>query len=375
MRLPPSAAATACLLVGLHPVVAEPVSWISGQKDLLATLLGLSALALAWPTEPPQRARLFAAISCYGLGLLAKPTIAPLCLLLPIAQSWFGSRAWRRPAAWTGLACLALLGPIAILGVIGQRSVGAIGGLGREGASYARAFWYALGHHLDLLWLWQEPTAKYVPSPWPPPFTPLVDLAPLLAAALFLLIDRRLDPERRRIARFGALWAALTYLPNSNLIPLARYLADSYLYLPLFGIGLIVAAAISGESAPPPFARLRPLVPIAMIALLGPLLLASSARFQNDETLWAHAFARYPNSARICRQWANGVATGRGPKAGLIATDHCIEQFGPDLFAKNRGLLLAETGQTAEAARWLMRARAAHPDDESLPRYLQALHP
>jgi hypothetical protein len=93
----------------------------------------------------------------------------------------------------------------------------------------------------------------------------------------------------------------------------------------------------------------------------------------NDETLWAQALSLYPNSAHICRQWANGVNLVRGPAPALVATDHCIERFGPSLFVKNRGILLAQTGQSLEAQRWLRRAQLANPEDRSLQRYLDAL--
>lgn len=47
------AAAVATVVVMLHPVTAEPVAWITGRKDLLATLLALSALGATAGTGPP----------------------------------------------------------------------------------------------------------------------------------------------------------------------------------------------------------------------------------------------------------------------------------------------------------------------------------
>jgi protein O-mannosyl-transferase len=380
MGLSPLPAALACLLVGLHPVVSEPVSWISGRKDLLAALFALLALSFAWPVaeESSRGLRIAAAIGCYALGLLSKPSIAGLSVLLPLAQLCFAPAhtrpAARRAAAALALGCTLILIPVAYVALTGQRAVGAVVDTERGGASYARAFWYALGHHLDLLFLWRETSVKYVPSPWPPGFTPSVDLAPLLAAVL-AGASAILPRELRRVAGFALAWAAAGYLPSSNLVPIARYLADSYLYLPLIGCAFWLGAAADGVAALWPVARPRLtwLAPALLTLLLAPLLWTSTARFQNDETLWAQALSLYPNSAHICRQWANGVNLVRGPAPALIATDHCIERFGPGLFVKNRGILLAQTGRRDEAERWLRRAQLANPEDRSLQRYLDAL--
>jgi hypothetical protein len=64
-------AACAASLFGLHPVVAESVSWVTGRKDLLATCFGLSAVWLAWPPIVPRRRA--ASLACYTLALLSKP--------------------------------------------------------------------------------------------------------------------------------------------------------------------------------------------------------------------------------------------------------------------------------------------------------------
>jgi tetratricopeptide (TPR) repeat protein len=383
MGLSLMAAALACLLVGLHPVVAEPVSWVSGRKDLLAALFGLLALWFAWPEAPERTAaarglRIAAAIGCFTLGLLSKPSIAGLCVLLPLAQLWF-ARDRARPAARGNAAALAIgctlvLLPVVYVALTGQRAVGALIDSERGGASYARAFWYALGHHLDLLFLWRETSVKYVPAPWPPGFTPSVDLAPLLAAAL-AGASAIFPREPRRVALFAVAWAVAGYLPSSNLVPIARYLADSYLYFPLIGCAFWLGAAADGVASvwPADRRRLLWLAPALLTLTLAPLLWTSSARYQNDETLWAQALSLYPNSAHICRQWANGVNLVRGPAPALVATDHCIERFGPSLFVKNRGILLAQTGRSVEAQRWLRRAQLANPEDRSLQRYLDAL--
>jgi hypothetical protein len=356
----------ALLLFGLHPVVAEPVSWVTGRKDVLAACFGLGMLWLAWPPAKPRSQA--GALLCYALGLLSKPTIAPLCLLVLVLDDEarrLEPRARLLRAARVLAPYLLLLAPVIVLGVIGQRAAGAISESEHAGAGYLRAAWYALGMHLRLILGLEEPTAKYLPLPWPPRFTPGVDLLPLIAAAGAALGLRWLRAPQRRAAGFGLLWAVLAYLPNSNLIPLVRYVADSYVYLPLIGCALSAGALADGLCA-----RLPRLVPLLRAALPLVVLLAclpafrhSQARFRDDRTLWAHALRRYPYNPRLCRQWANGVVKRDGPGQGLHATDACLTQFGDELFAKNKGVLLGMLGRFDEARSWLEIARKRHPGD------------
>jgi hypothetical protein len=400
IRLTRIGALCAMLLFGLHPVAAEPVSWVTGRKDLLATALGLATLLLAWPPASPRRR--VAAIACYAIGLLCKPTIAPLCLFVALADPMFGSggasetsgsrlatlRTRALTAVRTAWPYAAVLVPVMILGILGQRAAGAISDPERAGASFVRATWYALGLHLRLLLGLEEPTAKYLPFPWPPPYTPSVDLLPLLAAAIAWLLVRRLPPLQRRVFEFGLFWVVLTYLPNSNIIPLTRYLADSYVYLPLIGAAFCVGALIdallarfegltfaSSAWVVRSGALLRYAVPLLIAFACVPPLLRSQARFADDRSLWSHALTRYPYNPRLCRMWANGMAKDRGAEVGLRATDRCLSVFGDELFAKNKGMLLGRLGRFDEAREWLERARKLRPADVSVLSALANLPP
>lgn len=391
LRLSTLGAACATLLFGLHPVVAEPVSWVTGRKDLLASVFGLCTVLLAWP--PATRRWRVAALACYAIGLLAKPTIAPLCLLVALADARFGDApgvdetservSWPRLRS-RALAALrvvwpyvAVLVPSMILGVLGQRAAGALSDPERAGASFARATWYALGLHLRLLLGLEEPTAKYLPLPWPPSYTPGVDLLPLLAAAVCWLVSRRLARVQRRVFEFGLLWTVLTYLPSSNLIPLVRYLADSYVYLPL--IGAAFCAGALADALATRFERIAPVLrwalPLVVSVACIPPLFHSQARFADDRALWGHALERYPYNPRLCRMWANGMVKARGPEVGLRATERCLEVFGDELFAKNKGVLLGRLGRFDEAREWLERARKLRPTDLSVQSALANLPP
>jgi protein O-mannosyl-transferase len=371
MGLSPASATLAVVVFALHPVVAEPVSWISGRKDLLATAFALLALRCALGAT--RRARLLAP-ACYLLGMLSKPSIAALCLPLVFAPLCFRPAGDRRER-WREftrvlprlLPYVSVLLPIAAAGVLGQAKHGALADTA-VGLSRVRALWYALGHHLSLVLFWEPPTAKYLPTPWPPAFDPRVDLSPLLVAMVIAAALHLLRGAARRVALFGVIWAAASYLPSSGaLVPLTRFLADSYLYCALIGLGWLLGAILDGvaEATAGRWRRLSAALPWLTAAALMPAFLVSSERFVDDEQLWAHTMRRFPDHPRVCRQWANGVAYARGAVHGLAATDSCIARFGPGLFIDNRALLLSRIGSEPVSSSGVSPGQAGSAQQDS----------
>lgn len=374
-----TAATCGVVLFGLHPVVAEPVSWVTGRKDLLAALFSLSAL---WLALPGRRLAYAGSVACYALALLSKPVAAPIALLCAAAPI-VGVAATSQPEAPSAprraiarlVPYLIVLAPIAILGFRGQSAVGSVDSGGYDGLSQPRAAWYALGHHVSLVLFMEEPTVKYTPAGWPPSLLePRTTAATLLLALAIALGALKMRGHTRRVAAFGLAWAALAYLPSSNLLfPIVRFLADSFMYLPMLGLAWSFGALVDAVAAGLGTAARRAAVwlPLALAVALAPPFLLSSARFTDDVELWSHARQRFPHQPRICRQWANAITGARGTAPGLEATEACIGQFGDALFAKNRGVLLLDLGRYAEARASLTRALAHKPGDAAIQRLLQ----
>jgi hypothetical protein len=368
----------------LHPAAAEVVSWVTGRKDLLAALFGLLALHLSTvgsraeprastfgsraesrPSTPTRVGRVGALLS-YLLALLSKPVAAPFALLIPLFTLLRDRDSARRSsytrALLETLPYLLVLLPVLWLGSLGQERVGASGRaeLEAEGLSHARRALFALGHHLRLALLLEEPTVKYLPEPWPPAWPSSNELFALAGAALLGLVLWRLRGTQARAVWFGTALAVLGYLPSSSLFfPLTRFLADTYVYLPLLGLGLVFGALFDALVQRVASARLRPTlraVPWLLCCALVPAFLGSSARFADDLALWSHAMSRFSHP-RVCREFANAVARQEGPLQGLAAVDACIARHGDRLFLKNRGLLLNALGRRAEALEWLRRAQ------------------
>lgn len=365
-RIGVAGAALAAVLFGVHPVVAETVSWVSGRKDLLVTVLALTSVLVAARSETPNRVEKLGAFGAFVLALACKPVAAFVLVAIPVFR-W----AVHASRARTSVALIAPMAVVLVaylpVAVKGQSAVHAIvpwAGVG----TYLRSMVWSLGMHVDLLLLVQEPSAKYMPPSLVPPFTPIVDLAPLVFVGVLAAMATALDAPRRRVFLAACVSAAAAYAPNSNLIPLTRFVADTYVYIPLTFLAVAIGVAFDrflervGERARL-YARA---VPVASAIVLAMLALPASARYRNSLTLWAQAFQANPHDSRLCQNWEESVRTLRGPAEGLAAIERCIATFGPRGFHKNRGMALVQLGREREALAEFEIVQRAYPEDRAV---------
>jgi tetratricopeptide (TPR) repeat protein len=368
----------ACLL-GLHPAVAEPVAWLTGRKDVLALFFALATVRLALPTGGGSpRARRVARAVTFLLALFSKPVAVALTPMLVVIGAGQQDRALplaRRLAraitrhGFEIAVSLAFL-PLAYL------SHRAFGGLrdGEEVASSLRSAWYGLGAHLAIIVGIEPPCVRHLVA-LPPPFTPRFDLLPLLAVATAAGLWRFVDRPARLVVASALAGSVFAYLPSSGLVPMRRFIADSYVYPVLPGLGVALGVALGAALARRP-GQLR-LVRLALVPALavglGLMAIPSSGRFRTTSDLWADAMEHFPNDWRMCRNFAVAMLEIGGPAKSLAATDQCIERFGPANLEKNRAVALFELGRLDEAGAWMRRALDRDPNDLKVPAELLRL--
>jgi len=373
-------AAFASVVLGLHPVVSEPVSWLTGRKDLLALCFGLVTvhLALGRLARPGLMRRLARAVA-FLLALFSKPVaiaLVPILVLmamagrerdLPWPRQLLRALARNVPELLVSLVYL----PLAWLG---YRAFGAAR-VGQEVGSSLRSAWYGLGVHLALVVGLEPPCVQHLTPSFPPPFSPLFDLLPMAAVAAVVLVLWRLRGKARTLVATALAGSLFAYLPSSGIVPIKRFIADSYVYPVLPGVGIAVALLLDGwlERVPDRlrFAR-QGLVP-ALALLLGLLTIPYAGRFCSTNDLWSQAMERYPDSWRMCRNWAVAAQELGGPGKTLEATDQCIARFGAVNFEKNRAVALFELGRHEEAGQWMRRALDLDANDRNVPAELLRL--
>lgn len=324
------AAVIGALLYALHPVQAETVAWASGTKDLLAGLLGTSALlaylAHADASRRPsaRHAIWWAATGLYVAAMLAKPSAITVPLVAAALDLLLLRRPWRAVlpavAPWLVIAV-----PFAIIAKEAQPGLS----LDRVPpwapplvAADSVAFYLGkLFLPVRLAFDYGRPPGRLVEEGWIY-WTWAAPLAAFLAAVAALARGHRVPMAS--LAVF-----VLAPLPVLGLTPfMFQYYsttADHYLYVAMLGPSLLAAWLVSLR----PGHRGTWITAAVVLVVLGGLSIRQAGFWRDGETLFAHNVRVSP------RGWA-----------GL----------------NNLALVRAGQGRYDEAADLLRRAVAARPD-------------
>jgi len=249
----PGRSAFAALVFGLHPMRVESVAWIAERKDVLSGLFAVLTVAahLRW-IERPTVARQLVTCACFALGLLAKPMVVTLPVLLLLLDVWPLGRT-RVPlrrriveklpllavgvlAAWTTLLVVGKTGGMLSLAEVplGARVENAL-------VSYVR--------YLGLTF-WPAGLAVYYPMPekWAPAMVG-GSLLVIVALGWVAVVTRR----RAAYVSVGFAWFAIALLPVIGVLQAgAQAMADRFTYLPAMGLSvcLVWTAAAVADGLP-----------------------------------------------------------------------------------------------------------------------------
>ncbi len=298
-------------LFALHPINVESVAWVSERKNVLSMLFFLLALgAYGWYARKAGSGRYAVVAGLFILGLMAKPQIITLPLVLLLWDYWplgrmgcgpiiSGDRTGALPVrsfSWLVLEKLPLLAISAGSAIITMKAQSA----GRAVYSLAdvslsirlenavvayvryvgKAFWpvnlcVLYPHPLGSLRTWQ-----------------------VVAAAFFLGIVTAVvfKARQRRYLIVGWLWFLGTLVPMIGLVQVGdQAMADRYAYLPFIGLFVMVCWSVADWAE-------QYSVPIrwtAIPAVAGLLVLAAVAHqqigyWQSDVALWSRVVAVTP---------------------------------------------------------------------------------
>jgi hypothetical protein len=228
-------------LFAVHPLRVESVAWVAERKDVLSgALFFATLLAYARYVEERSPGRYLLVIASFVLGLLAKPMLVTLPLLLLVLDLWPLRRA--EPLAkliGEKLPLFVLVLISSLLTLRAQHAGGALGALDTlslgdrvENASIAYGVY---------LWKTVWPTGLAMFHPHPALVSPQASrLLPLLVSAVVLaactLVALR---ERRRRPYYlaGWLWFLGTLVPVIGLVQVGdQAWSERYAYVTLVGV-------------------------------------------------------------------------------------------------------------------------------------------
>jgi protein O-mannosyl-transferase len=297
-------AAFVAALFALHPMHVESVAWVAERKDVLSAFFGLLTLC-AWCAyvRIPSWQRYTLALFLFALGLMSKPMLVTLPLLMLLLDFW-PLRRVEADKPLLGLASLvaekipffALALVSCIVTFLVQKAGGAVmqTDMISPGERVANAL-ISYVRYLGKL-LWPQNLAVVYPYPVHIPGWQVAGAALLLAAITIVALR---SAPRRPWLMVGWLWFVISLVPVIGLVQVGvQSMADRYTYLPAIGLFLMLTWTAAESLAAQPFAK--PVLAIAAGAALAACFVVSSHQLQywrNSFTLFTHALEVNPNNA------------------------------------------------------------------------------
>jgi hypothetical protein len=374
----PWASLAAAAIFALHPLVAEPVSWLSSRKDLVyGTTFLLCVLAYGFYARKPGWRGYLVLLGAFLLACMSKPMVVTLPCALLLLDFWPLNRLtlpprWRDREWWRAAGrLLAEKAPlfllsigVAKLAVKSQANFSAFASLdvfppevriGNVAAGYLEY----LGKFFVPLDL--APLHRFVvyPNIWN-----TVPRVLLLVAACVLVVAL----ARRLPWLFtGWFWFVGILLPVSGFVQIgAARIAERYMYVPVIGLAVIVvwAGLTLWERGP----RWRPVLLGLYLGWLLPLAVAANLQsrvWENDHTVTARQLSLYPKSWNFIRGYcARLVNKGKDTELAWSLSDELIaagEYVAPSWMRKAD--ILVARGQPPAAVPFARKALEATPDD------------
>lgn len=339
------------------PSTAEVVDWVSASDEALYTLLillALCALALSARTAHPLRALLlrFCSAGFLVLAVLAKET-AVIGVVLALAYEFLLVRESRRGQSPRGLWIFSI--PLAVF-LLTHHSLHA-----PEARSSVQA----------LIVMLYAPVLALRKLLWPLPVSEFYDLwlnQPHSGVAIALHIGILL------LAATALLWTALrsrfvAWALLVIILPIAAAIVgvwffrdydlfhDRYLYLPMAGLAMLIAAGMTRVTTRPRL--LRPFVAILAIVLCAEAWLCRSVaqQFSSDMSLFSHAVHVAPRNILAWQLFAD-TELKMGDCRTAIGSYQQAEQLRADLWKTSffLGVAYVRCGMAVPAAQSFTRA-------------------
>lgn len=381
-------------LFALHPLHVESVAWVAERKDVLSTFFWLLTMgAYVFYVERPDRKRYFLTLVFFTLGLLSKPMLVTLPVVLLLFDYWpLGRMKFREampprnatrakakkpgvkktkstPAnsGQTGLSGQAPLWPIVrsllrekipffilsaascIVTVIAQQRGGAL--MSSDVLPFGVRLVHALVSYVGYIEKMICPInlAIFYPHHGMPPVWTILFSAAFLSVLTFVVIRWG---KQMPYLPVGWFWYLGTMIPVIGIVQVGgQSMADRYTYVPLIGLFIDIAwmvPVLAGKW------RFRPSVLAAgagVVLSIFVFLDWSQVRYWRDSiTLFEHAVQVVPDNHRAHNNLGVALsASGRSEEAANHYAEAIRIKPGYENAHFNLGNFLAARGRSEEA--------------------------
>ena len=317
----------------IHPLHVESVAWISERKDVLSGLFFvLTLLAYLYYTRKPNIARYLRVSILFACGLMAKPMLVTVPIILLLLDYWplerFGKLSAKKLIAEKiPLLVLAIGSAVATL-IVQSEGVGLVP---LEVLPLSWRITNALAAYLVYIWqmIWPADLALIYSHPGKLPIWQVAGAAVVLIAVTLGVLALR---KRSPYLMVGWGWYVIMLLPVIGLVQVGGQAhADRYTYLPQIGLCL---AATWGVIDLATFRR----YPAAILGAAAAIIISALAVRAADQVSYWH------DSERL---WRHALA---------VTTENDVAHLG-------LGQLLLEQKRLDDAITELQTVVARHPND------------
>lgn len=291
-------------LFALHPLHVESVAWISERKDVLSTLFWLLTLILYSGYAKQRSVRCyFMALAAFSLGLMTKPMLVTLPLVMLLMDYWPLQRVIT-PGMGTETVDAGEARPTAVRLLVEKLPFAALAiasclitVVAQSGAmtplnvsSISNRISNSLNSYVAYLGKMFYPAGLSPFYPFPdviPSWQPFLSV--IVIAAVTVLSYR--EHKRHPYLIVGWLWYLITMLPVIGIVRVGMHaLADRYTYVPLIGIFIMLSWGISDLWNSRMNER-RPLIAVSLAILVACSFLTwrQTAFWKDSSTLFNHA--------------------------------------------------------------------------------------
>ena len=363
------------IFFGIHPIHVEAIAWISGITESLMAFFVFAAF-WAWikSEREPEHGKLYTALSVvfYLAGCLSKET----ALLLPIVivahdilrgqyerdATGLIKAGFHALPLWMGAAVYLVVRAIVLHGLVHSANVP----LTQILLTVPTIFW---GYMRRLIW----PVNLSVFYVTPPVTSPLQMRfwLPFLAIILAGIVAWRIG-SRSRLAGLAMVWTVVFLAPAFLGLPafmLGEWIHDRYLYLPSFGLCIVVAQVLSQLPSKRELFGMPAAQAVTVSFLAAAMTWATGTEalpWTNDFTLYLHAIRLQPQSALGQSHLATEFYHRRDFEDAELHYQESI-RLDPTNW-KNRlayGLMLYYSGQYERADQEIEHAIAIQPNDSN----------
>lgn len=356
-------------LFALHPLNVESVAWVTQRPNILSTFFWmLTMLAYAYYTNRPGLFRYLLVVLAFLFGLMAKPLLITLPLVLLLIDYWPLERL-RFPILRKTFVFL-ILEKIPLLAIsvgsvfITIKSVGIV--VSTETVPMKLRIANALVSYIGYIWkmIWPHNLAIYYPYPSAIPVWKFAGAAFLLICLSVLIIWVL---RKQPYLTFGWLWFLGTLVPVIGLVQagLQPALADRYAYVSF--IGLFIMAAWGIPEFLQGWRNSNIGLAILSVALLLILMMTTWLQlryWKNNITLYEHALKVTSNNDIAHNNLGTALAKDNRIDEAISHFLSAVKIF-PDYkkACYNLGLAMLTNGNYEESINYFFRYLKLCPDD------------